>query len=368
MKKLNSESRRHRLFGLTPWIVIACIFSFLLPLTTRSQSLLSAPNLLPGQTATRLPDGRLLLLGGESAGAGISTASIWNSQTNNSTQLSAGLNQGRAWHTATVLPDGLVLIMGGLGNNKQVVATPELFDPATQTFINLPASGVTPRARHTATLLSDGHVLITGGVGSNGETLRTAELWDAIAPTTVTLSSSISQRRDHSSTLLPDGRVLLWGGSDNAGNALNNGEIFDPSTQQFTTVQSFPSMLLPQSADGPALVASIPIDRTVDVDPETMISLRFSKPLRVETVNDQTVSLSGPNGIEKITVVPAENGSLAFINPESLLLPGITYTVSVSGAIDRDGLLLPVSGLSFSTKPVPGGMSTPRRIHPPALD
>ncbi len=28
MKKLNSESRRHRLFGLTPWIVIACIFSY----------------------------------------------------------------------------------------------------------------------------------------------------------------------------------------------------------------------------------------------------------------------------------------------------------------------------------------------------
>ena len=341
------------------FVLLSCAFSILLPLTIKSQSLPTAPNLLPGQTASRLADGRLLLLGGESAGRGISTASIWNSQTNTSTQLSSGLNQGRAWHTATVLPDGLVLIMGGLGNNKQVVATAELFDPAAQTFINLPASGVTPRARHTATLLSDGHVLITGGVGSDGKTFRTAELWDAITPTTVTLSSSISQRRDHTSTLLSDGRVLLWGGSDNTGAALNNGEIFDPSTQQFTTVQGFPSMLLPQSADGPALVASIPIDRTVDVDPESMISLRFSKPLRVETVNDQTVSLSGSNGIEKITVVPAENGSLAFINPESLLLPGNTYAVSVSGAIDRDGLLLPVSGLSFSIKPLLGGIPTP---------
>lgn len=152
--------------------------------------------------------------------------------------------------------------------------------------------------------------------------------------------------------------MLLWGGSDSAGTPLNNGEIFDPATQNFTLVESYPSALFPQSSDAPALVASIPVDRTVDVDTESMVSLRFSKPLRVETVNDKTISLSGPKGIEKITVVPAENGSLAFLTPEATLLPGATYTVSINGAIDRDGLLLPVSGLSFSTKSVPGSLPT----------
>jgi hypothetical protein len=34
------------------------------PLTIKSQSLPSAPNLIPGQTSTRLADGRMLLLGG----------------------------------------------------------------------------------------------------------------------------------------------------------------------------------------------------------------------------------------------------------------------------------------------------------------
>jgi len=269
------------------------------------------------------------------------------------------MNRGRAWHTATVLPDGLMLVLGGLGNNKEVVSTAELFDPSTQTFSNLSSTGVTPRARHTATLLSDGHVLIAGGVGTNGQTLQSAELWDALEPSSVNLSSPTIQRRDHSATLLADGRVLLWGGADGEGNALNNGEIFDPSTQRFTVVESFPSTLLPQPTDSPALVASIPIDRTVDVDTESMISMRFSKPLRVETVNDQTVSLSGPKGIEKITVVPAENGSLAFITPEAILLPGATYTVTINGAIERDGLLLPVSGISFSTKGAPGGGQQP---------
>src|SRR5688500_13045066 len=347
-------------FELRPWmwIAAACVFTFLLPLTTRSQLVSIVPNLTPGQTVTRLADGRLLLLGGESVGVGSPIASIWDPKTNSTTEISTTMNQARAWHTATVLPDGFVLVLGGIGNNNQVISTTELFDPATQTFTNLPASGVTPRARHTATLLSDGKVLITGGVASNGEAIQNAELWDAIESATVTLPSSITQRRSHSATLLSDGQVLLWGGSDNAGNPLNNGEIFDPSTQRFTALQGYPSALFPQSADAPALVASIPIDRTVDVDTESLISLRFSKPLRAETVNDKTVSLSGPKGIEKIAVVPAENGSLAFLIPESHLLPGATYTVTVNGAIDRDGLLLPVSGLSFSTKPVAGTGST----------
>jgi len=355
MKRLGAGFKIEWKFRAISWVIIACFFSVLLPLTTRSQLLPGSPNLIPGQTATKLSDGKLLLLGGESAGGGITTASIWDPTTNITTQLSASLNQGRAWHTATVLPDGLVLILGGTGNNNQIVAMVELFDPATQTFVNLPASGVTPRARHTATLLSDGHVLIVGGVASNAEPIQTAQLWDAVDPSALTLSSSLADRRGHSATLLADGRVLIWGGADGAGNALNNGELFDPSTQRFTSVTTFPSALLPLSTDGPALVASIPLDRSVDIDTESMISLRFSKSLRVETVNANTVSLTGPKGLEKISVVPAENGSLAFITPDEHLLAGATYTVTVNGAIDRDGLLLLVSGISFSTKPAGGG-------------
>ncbi len=349
-------------------VFLTSLFVGLLPLTLKPQSVPTGAKLMPGQSVTHLPDGGLLLVGGQGAGGGLNTILVWDAQTRRTIETPIKLQSGRSWHSATLLPDGTVLVLGGIGIKGQMLGEPEIIDLESQKSSMIPSTNLTPRARHTATLLTDGHVFISGGVGSGGEALRNAQWWDLINQAVVTLSASISQRRDHTSTLLPDGRVLLWGGSDNAGNALNNGEIFDPSTQQFTTVQSFPSMLLPQSADGPALVASIPIDRTVDVDPESMISLRFSKPLRVETVNDQTVSLSGPNGIEKITVVPAENGSLAFINPESLLLPGITYAVSVSGAIDRNGLILPVSGLSFSTKPIPGGISTPRRIHPPALD
>ena len=112
-----------------------------------------------------------------------------------------------------------------------------------------------------------------------------------------------------------DGRVLLWGGTNATGSPLENGDLFDPATKLFASLDSYPTALVPRSTDQPALVASIPLDRAVDVDNESMISLRFSKPLRVETVNSSTVSLSGPEGLEKISVVPAENGSLAFLRP-----------------------------------------------------
>ena len=270
MNRLGSELKTRCELRAIIWVVSACLLSVLLPLTLRFQSLTAAPNLLPGQTATKLADGKLLLLGGESSGSASNIASIWHPSTNFTTQLSSTLNQGRAWHTATVLPDGLVLILGGLSDGTQIVATAELFDPATLTFTNLPSSGVTPRARHTATLLSDGHVLIAGGAGSNGQIVTTAQLWDAVEPSAVTLSSSLTERRNHRATLLADGRVLLWGGADGGGIALNNGEIFDPATQRFSAVATFPSELISLSSDGPLLVASIPLDRSVDIDIESL--------------------------------------------------------------------------------------------------
>src|SRR5580765_7986891 len=124
MKKQNGSSTIAD-FHAAFIIGLACLFSVLLPLTIKSQSLPGAPNLIPGQTSTRLADGRMLLLGGESAAGGINTASIWNPTTNTTTQLAARMNQGRGWHTATVLPDGLVLILGGTGNGSQVVTAAE---------------------------------------------------------------------------------------------------------------------------------------------------------------------------------------------------------------------------------------------------
>ena len=58
----------------------------------------------------------------------------------------------RAAHTATLLANGKVLIAGGF-NYTDVLATAELFDPATGTFTPT-GDMTTPRFWHTATLLA----------------------------------------------------------------------------------------------------------------------------------------------------------------------------------------------------------------------
>ena len=334
-------------------LAVACLICVSLPLTLNPQSVPFAPSLLPGQSATVLPDGRWLLVGGEALGGGIDTASIWNPRTGLTTQLTVRLKHARAWHSATILPDGTVFIFGGIGSNKQIVNEAELFDPATSTFSALSTDGLLARAHHTATLLTDGQVLIAGGVGRKGETLATADLWDTQDGSTSHLSAFTTARRNHSATLMPDGGVLFWGGLDTQGESVNSGEVFNPISGKFNSLESYPSAAFPQATDGPTMVASLPAQESVDVPADSIISFRLSKPLRAETVNTNTVTLSGPKGIETIKVVSAENGSLVFVTPEASLFPGATYTVTINGSVDRDGLSLPVSGISFSTEGSP---------------
>jgi RHS repeat-associated protein len=305
---------------------------------------------LPGQTATLLPDGRRLLVGGETLAGVVATSSIWNPRTDTTVQLSARLQQARAWHTATTLPDGSILIFGGVGVDGRVIQTAELFYPDTQSFSFFPVDGVAARTRHSATLMTDGRVLFAGGVSAEDQTLAVADLWNSNDGSVVTLPLLSVARRNHVSTLLPDGRVLLWAGVSSSGETANSGELFDQLALRFTPVDAYPSSAFSLPTDAPSLVASLPPDQVVNVPSDAVIALRFSKPLRVETVNTDTVTLNGPKGIERVRVVPAEDGMLAFVVPEVLLIQGANYLVTINGPVDNDGFRMPLTGFSFSTR------------------
>jgi hypothetical protein len=75
----------------------------------------------------------------------------------------APLAEGRTGATATRLPDGRVLVIGGGTQNWSVFPlTAELWDPATATF--RPAGSLAVgRHSHAATLLPDGRILVVGG-------------------------------------------------------------------------------------------------------------------------------------------------------------------------------------------------------------
>src|SRR5574341_1964369 len=55
---------------------------------------------IPGETATRLPDGSFLIVGGLGAAGPVMTAAVWDPRTGTRISLPAGLEHARAWHTA----------------------------------------------------------------------------------------------------------------------------------------------------------------------------------------------------------------------------------------------------------------------------
>jgi RHS repeat-associated protein len=324
----------------------ALFLSLFLPSASGPQSAAQGAA-ITGQSVTLLPDGRWLRLGGEQRGGVLATAEIHDPDSGASVRLTSELLHPRAWHTATVLPDGSVLILGGVGPDGGVVSSVERFDPTDETIELLPITGPMPRAGHTATLLVDGRLLIVGGTTATGALLEHPELWDPETDTgTVEPGPLSTPRTRHSAALLPTGEVLIWGGLNAQGKPLSSGERYTPSIQRFTFEPAVP----PSPSASPSDVAlTLPADGAVDVSLNTRIAVLVSRPLRPETVNAETVQLAGPEGIREVEVAPAEGGMLVFVTPNAPLHPQTRYVFSLRGAIDADGDELPPRTLSFKT-------------------
>src|SRR6476660_7361908 len=96
------------------------------------------------------------------------------------------LGTPRSSHTATLLPNGKMLVVGGFSDISGYLASAELYDPASGTW-TATGSLTTARSGYTATLLPNGKVLVVGGANGNGSTflgeLASAELYDPASGT-----------------------------------------------------------------------------------------------------------------------------------------------------------------------------------------
>ena len=152
-------------------------------------------------------------------------------------QPTGGLIQGRLNHTATLLENGKVLVAGGFNHrsNPSLLASVELYDPATGTWTNT-GQLATGRDGHTATLLPNGMVLVAGGQDSSGPS-ASVELYDP-ATGAWTITGSLNNAREfHTATLLPNGKVLVAGGRGTNG-ILASAELYDSATGAWTATGS----------------------------------------------------------------------------------------------------------------------------------
>ncbi len=186
-------------------------------------------------TATLLPSGKVLIVGGKNANNNyVSLAQLYDPDGNNGAGSFAdtgSLNNSRSGHTATLLPNGKVLIAGGRTRFNNDLDSAELYDPAGGSFTPSANSMTSARAYFTATLLPSGQVLIAGGTNGNNNYPNTAELYDSTTGTFTATATPARQRYAHKSTLLPNGKVLIFGG----GYYPRTAELYDPSTGTFTT-------------------------------------------------------------------------------------------------------------------------------------
>lgn len=190
-------------------------------------------------TATTLMDGRILVAGGydnKNFTGELASAEVYDPATD-SFSATGPMAMKRYEHTATRLADGRVLIVGGhyWNGGDAIVAAAELFDPSTSQFTSAGDTHVA-RLYHTSTLLNDGRVLIVGNYAPAGNS-ATAEVYDPTLNQFSPIANLNFARDGHTATLLPDGRVLLVGGEayDEDENVVypRAAELFDPTTNQF---------------------------------------------------------------------------------------------------------------------------------------
>ena len=289
---------------------------------------MNTPGLGAG-AAVLLPDGKVLVPGGNTDLGMLDTAELYDPETGSWTVI-ASMNAPRDEVTATLLDDGTVLVAGPASSDTFPPTSAELYDPASGTW-TVTGDMARPEGSYgSATLLLDGTVLVTGqGSGS--------ELYIPATRSWIPFWTMLEPRYTAPVTLLLDGRVLVAGGE--AGSA----QVFDPRA---TPIGSPPPTLAPTPVPTPTPTPVPPQSGPVPPDARTWV---------VTVIN---------RSLQPATLFVAEENEEGLLGP---LVGSVSPNVVPAGATAEVTFLLPakgVEGWSIFVNPGPntGGLVGPNDV------
>jgi hypothetical protein len=190
-----------------------------------------------GATATRLPDGRGLVMAGYKVEGvtlePLATAELFDPETGRFSP-AGNLAGPRTAHLAVALPDGRVVVVGGIDDEEQPVREIEIYDSATGGFTRRGEMAAPGRVGGTATLLPGGKILLAGGASVKDQSLvatDTLEIYDPETGESALTGALTEPRQGHAAVLLEDGRVLIAGGAPALDAApVRSAELVDPAS------------------------------------------------------------------------------------------------------------------------------------------
>jgi N-acetylneuraminic acid mutarotase len=235
-------------------------------------------------TATLLPNGTVVVAGGEGEGGATASTEVYNPTTKAWT-ISGPLHVPRAAHDAVLLKSGEVLVAGGCTGtclrtetdtaelyheatgkwsptgsmrlarfgfgmvlllNGKVLAVggctsqnvngcitltgaAEIYDPVTGKWTPTGSLRV-GRSALTATLMPNGKVLVAGGINAAGDPIASAEVYNPATGSWASTGAMHAARDEHTALLLPSGKILVAGGENIFGVSTASAELYSPST------------------------------------------------------------------------------------------------------------------------------------------
>lgn len=187
-----------------------------------------------------LTDGRVLIVGGD---AGSATTAEWFDPVRGEAGRIGPLIPDTyvSVSDAAMLGDGRVLVVGEAFAPESSTAVAVVFDPARNEFVEV-GPLMTPRAGAKLTTLDDGRVLVSGGAPPDdpNTTIASLEVFDPATNTFIAAGELVTPRWLHAAVRLPDGRVLVVGGetsfTDGSARVLP-AEVYDPLTARSTELE-----------------------------------------------------------------------------------------------------------------------------------